>query len=162
MSISAKLGDIRVDELSTWQDKLFLTLDIDWAHDEILAKTIDLLDRSGVQATWFVTHDTPLLERLCANPNYELGIHPNFNWLLAGDSRNGATAVEVDVLFGPLLALNDEYCLWLMIQDGPNVYCEYKSVSRFFAGRAGNIGDRNASYWQPCTFVHRPYAGPAK
>lgn len=95
MSISAKLGEIRLDEPSTWQDKLFLTLDIDWVHDEILANTIDLLDRWELQATWFVTHDTPLLERLRANPNYELGIHPNFNWLLAGDPRNGATAAEV-------------------------------------------------------------------
>ena len=69
---------------------------------------------------------------------------------------NLATSGELEVLFGPLLALNDEYCFWLMIQDGPNVYCEYKNVAPFFAGRAGNIGDRNAAYWQPCTFIHRP------
>lgn len=48
-----------------------------------------------MRATWFVTHDTPLLERLRANRNYELGIHPNFNWLLVGDQRNGANAIEV-------------------------------------------------------------------
>lgn len=69
--------------------------------------------------------------------------------------RNG----EIDVLFSPLLALNDEYCLWLMIQSGPTVYCEYKNLARFFAGRAGNIGDRNAAYWQPCVFEHRPDCG---
>ncbi len=95
MTRSAKIADIRPDEPSTWQDKMFLTIDIDWAHDDVLADAIDLLDRSGVCATWFVTHDTPMLERLRANPNYELGIHPNFNWLMAGDPRNGANAAEV-------------------------------------------------------------------
>ncbi|ROT44024.1 polysaccharide ABC transporter ATP-binding protein [Pusillimonas sp. NJUB218] len=63
---------------------------------------------------------------------------------------------EIDVLFSPLLALNDEYSFWLMIQNGPTVYCEYKNLGRFFSGRAGNIGDRNAAYWQPCVFEHRP------
>ena len=92
---SARLSEIRPEHPSTWQDKPFLTIDIDWAHDEILADSIDLLDRSGAHATWFITHDTPLLERLRANPNYELGIHPNFNWLLVGDPRNGANAIEV-------------------------------------------------------------------
>lgn len=95
MTLSAKLSQIRPEEPSTWQNKLFLTIDIDWAHDEVLADTVDILDRSGVQATWFITHDTPLLERLRANPNYELGIHPNFNWLLEGDTRNGTNAKEV-------------------------------------------------------------------
>ncbi len=92
---SAKLGQIRPEEPSTWQGKLFLTIDIDWAHDEVLVDTIDLLDRSDANVTWFVTHDTHLLGRLRANPNYELGIHPNFNGLLSGDLRQGATAVEV-------------------------------------------------------------------
>jgi hypothetical protein len=95
MTLSAKLSQIRPEDTSTWQDRLFLTIDIDWAHDEVLADTIDLLDRSNIHATWFVTHDTPLLERLRANPQYELGIHPNFNWLLSGDPRNGANAGEV-------------------------------------------------------------------
>lgn len=92
---SAKLGGILPDDPSTWQDKLFLTIDIDWAHDEVLSYAIDLVDRSDIHATWFVTHNTPLLDRLRANPNYELGIHPNFNWLLAGDPRNGANSAEV-------------------------------------------------------------------
>jgi hypothetical protein len=42
MSISAKLGEIRLDEPSTRQDKLFLTLDIDWVNDEILANTCEV------------------------------------------------------------------------------------------------------------------------
>lgn len=95
MTRSAKLSQIRPQDPSTWQDKLFLTVDIDWAHDAVLADMIDLLDRFKINATWFVTHETPLLERLRDNPCYELGIHPNFNWLLSGDARNGANASEV-------------------------------------------------------------------
>lgn len=74
---------------------IFLTFDIDWAHDEVLTDSINLVEKADVAATWFVTHDTPLLVRLRANPKFELGIHPNFNYLLQGDTRNGGNAEEV-------------------------------------------------------------------
>lgn len=95
MIFNSKLSEIRPEDISTWQNKSFLTIDVDWAHDEVLADAIDLLDQFQVHATWFITHDTPLLKRLRANSNYELGIHPNFNWLLAGDCRNGSNVAEV-------------------------------------------------------------------
>jgi hypothetical protein len=95
MTLSSKLSNIKLEDSSTWQDKLFLTIDIDWAHDRVLACAIDFLDRFEAHATWFVTHHTLLLQRLRENQNYELGIHPNFNWLLSGDPRNGASATEV-------------------------------------------------------------------
>jgi hypothetical protein len=93
----ACIRDIDASRPETWQgERVFLTVDIDWAHDEVLGDTIDLVERADVNATWFVTHHTPLLARLRANPKFELGIHPNFNFLLlAGDPRNGATAEEV-------------------------------------------------------------------
>ena len=75
---------------------LYLTFDIDWACDEVLADTIDLVEQADIYATWFVTHDTPLLKRLRDNPKFELGIHPNFNNILAGrpDPANGMSAEE--------------------------------------------------------------------
>lgn len=92
----ACIGDIDASRPETWQgDRVFLTFDIDWAHDDVLSTTIDDVERAGVRATWFVTHETPLLARLRENPDFELGIHPNFNFLLAGDARNGATAEAV-------------------------------------------------------------------
>ncbi len=90
-----KISSIVVNDESTWKDKVFLTFDIDWANDDIIATAIDLVEQAGVAATWFVTHDTPLLKRLRSNSKFELGIHPNFNFLLHGDPRNGRTAVEV-------------------------------------------------------------------
>jgi hypothetical protein len=93
--ISATVSSIRSDDPASWSGKLFLTIDVDWAHDDVILDTIDLLEAEGVSATWFVTHDSPVLAHLRRNPQFELGIHPNFNWLLAGDPRNGKDAREV-------------------------------------------------------------------
>ncbi len=65
-------------------DLIVLTFDIDWACDDVLVDSIDLVEAAGAPATWFVTHDTPLLKRLRANKDFELGIHPNFNPLFDG------------------------------------------------------------------------------
>ena len=92
MSDFRTISSIQVDNASSWEDSIFLTFDIDWVHDSLLAETIDLVEQARVKATWFVTHDTPLLDRLRANQKFELGIHPNFNFLLEGDVRNGRNA----------------------------------------------------------------------
>jgi len=94
---SMLIKSINPNKPSTWEDYLFLTFDIDWACDDVLAYTIDMVEEAGVYATWFVTHDTPLLERLRENPKFELGIHPNFNNILAGkyDPENEKNAEEV-------------------------------------------------------------------
>lgn len=86
---------INVDDAETWQNKNFLTIDVDWAHDEVLADSIDLVEKTGVCATWFITHETTCLELLRGNPRFELGIHPNFNPLLSGDHSLGKTAEEI-------------------------------------------------------------------
>lgn len=89
------VGEIDPARPETWRDRVFLTFDIDWANDDVIEDTLDLVEAAGVKATWFITHDTPVLERLRANAHFEMGIHPNFNFLLEGDPRNGATAEEV-------------------------------------------------------------------
>lgn len=63
---------------------LCLTIDIDWAHDIVIADTLSLIAEAGVAATWFVTHPTPVLADIRATPRQELGLHPNFNPLLDG------------------------------------------------------------------------------
>lgn len=93
--ISATISSLKSDDPFSWSGKVFLTFDLDWAHDDVVLDTIDLLETADVSATWFVTHDTPVLARLRKNPRFELGIHPNFNWLLAGDPRNGKDPKEV-------------------------------------------------------------------
>jgi hypothetical protein len=61
-----------------------LTLDVDWAPDWCINLCVELLLEHNVPATFFVTHHTPVLQQLRANPLFELGIHPNF---LAGSSH---------------------------------------------------------------------------
>lgn len=91
----SKISDIRVEVPSTWNNNIFLTFDIDWACDKVLEDTIDLVEKADIAATWFVTHDSPLLERLRTNPKFELGIHPSFNFLLEGNPGNGRNIEEV-------------------------------------------------------------------
>ncbi len=80
--------------------KPIITFDFDWAHDDILIDTIRLVEKACINATWFVTHQTSVIDRLIQNPLFEVGIHPNFNGLMEGDFRNGRNSNEVmDKLF---------------------------------------------------------------
>lgn len=92
----SSLVKIDVSDPSTWHGKIFLTFDIDWANDVVLADTIELVERAAIPATWFITHSTPLIDRLRSNPNFTLGIHPNFNDLLLGHrSAHGSCAQDI-------------------------------------------------------------------
>lgn len=56
-----------------------VTLDIDWAPDFAIDFVADQLIRFHIPATWFVTHNSPAVERLRSHSElFELGIHPNF------------------------------------------------------------------------------------
>jgi len=56
-----------------------LTLDVDWAPDFMIDFAARILSEHRVRSTWFITHDSPALRRLRAQPDlFELGIHPNF------------------------------------------------------------------------------------
>jgi hypothetical protein len=69
-----------------------ITLDIDWAPDYAIDFAASLLIEAQVRATWFVTHDSPAVERLRQHPHlFELGIHPNF---LPG-TTHGKTESEI-------------------------------------------------------------------
>jgi hypothetical protein len=55
-----------------------ITLDTDWAPDFILSFVADILTKKNIKATWFITNNSPYLEKLKKNHLFELGIHPNF------------------------------------------------------------------------------------
>jgi hypothetical protein len=93
--VIAKIASIVPEDRCTWAGKTFLTIDVDWASDYLIDFVADMLEAADASATWFITHDTPLLDRLRSNRAFELGIHPNFNWLLSGDSRLGRDMYEV-------------------------------------------------------------------
>jgi len=79
-----KISDIRAENYSSWAES-FLTFDLDWCHDEILAHTLEILDSYEVDTTWFITHETSHLEAMRSNLKIELGVHPNFLPLLNSD-----------------------------------------------------------------------------
>jgi hypothetical protein len=72
---------------SSWSGKYFLTVDIDWAIDEVISDTLDLIATSGKAATWFVTHPTSIIDSIRKTPRQEIAIHPNFNGLLDGSAE---------------------------------------------------------------------------
>ncbi len=69
-----------------------ITLDIDWAPDFMIDFVAEKLAAKRVKATWFVTHQSPAIDRLRQHPGlFELGIHPNF---LPG-STHGTTTSDI-------------------------------------------------------------------
>ncbi len=90
-----KINNIFLKEPSSWENKIFITIDLDWCSDIVLSYTLDILEKSNIPVTFFVTHETNLLERIRDNPNFELGIHPNFNPLLNGNFKYGENVEEV-------------------------------------------------------------------
>lgn len=93
MNLFSRISDIDLADETTWKGRIFITLDIDWAADFVLKEAIGLLEDAAIPATWFSTHETPLLERIRNNPLFELGVHPNFNPLLFSAPK--ATVPEV-------------------------------------------------------------------
>jgi len=56
-----------------------ITLDVDWAPDFAITRTADTLTENRVKATWFITHNSPAIQRLFESPDlFEIGVHPNF------------------------------------------------------------------------------------
>lgn len=53
-----------------------ITLDVDWANDEVIEYSTKLLEKYNVKATIFATHESELLKFL--EKKFEIGIHPNF------------------------------------------------------------------------------------
>jgi len=81
---------------SVGESVVCLTFDVDWAHEEVVADTVGILERFGAKATFFATHDSPLLRTL--DPaRYEIGLHPNFHPLLDG-TGTGSFRATLDEL----------------------------------------------------------------
>lgn len=70
-----------------------LTVDIDWAHDAVIKDALELIEQYGAKATWFVTHPTAILDEVRAAGMHELGLHPNFNQLLEGQTAHARDIV---------------------------------------------------------------------
>ena len=77
---------------SSMFDKHLITIDVDWASDEIIDLVSGILLSKKVKATWFITHDSPSIRKLADYPEmFELGLHPNFR----GNSSQGSSPGQV-------------------------------------------------------------------
>lgn len=60
-------------------DDVLITIDVDWAPDFIIKKVAEYLIKKECGATWFLTHDSPYVQKLLEYGGlFEFGIHPNF------------------------------------------------------------------------------------
>jgi len=84
------ISQIDVENPSYWNDKTFLTFDIDWAHDDVIDDTLQLLDEFQASCTLFATHSCGSLSNILIDSPHEIGIHPNFNNLLKGESNDSS------------------------------------------------------------------------
>ena len=66
---------------------VYVTMDMDWANDGVLADTVSLVEALNIPVCFFVTNDTPMLETLRSHPLFTLGIHPNFLPQLNGQTN---------------------------------------------------------------------------
>ncbi|GJQ64342.1 MAG: hypothetical protein SCALA702_33950 [Melioribacteraceae bacterium] len=92
---SGLIRDISIDNGDGFENSVYFSFDIDWVSDEVLQHFIELVESANIFATVFVTHETELLEKMRNSEKFDLGIHPNFNFLLNGDFRYGKNFREV-------------------------------------------------------------------
>jgi len=87
------INQIDINNTETYLDDIFLTFDIDWAPSEVVFDVINLLESHNATGTFFCTNECESLKHI--EKNMELGLHPNFNYLINGDSRYGKTHSDV-------------------------------------------------------------------
>lgn len=78
---------------SLWENQqiVCITFDVDWASEDALAYTYNIIENFGFSTTFFLTHESKLLLNKIKNKNINSGIHPNF----LPESSQGKTPREV-------------------------------------------------------------------
>lgn len=57
--------------------RVCVSIDVDWAPEEVIADTFALLEEAGVKATVFATHPSAVVAEM-GRHGHEIGLHPNF------------------------------------------------------------------------------------
>ncbi|NDA80925.1 MAG: hypothetical protein EBX92_07405 [Actinobacteria bacterium] len=79
------ISEIIPEQPETWLNRVFITLDVDWAPDFVVREVVESLELLGVPATWFVTHASDACKELEHRNDSEVGAHPDFTRLLRPD-----------------------------------------------------------------------------
>jgi len=59
-------------------DVTIVTFDVDWAPDWCTTLCMDICRKARIPATFFLTHQSPIVDDLRKDPLFEVGAHPNF------------------------------------------------------------------------------------
>lgn len=87
--------DIDIRSPESWRGKKIISFDIDWAIDEAIEECLNIITSANIKATFFVTHNSPIIKRLSDYPGIEIGIHPNFDGLI---NRNPETKSSAEII----------------------------------------------------------------
>ncbi|MCA9535282.1 MAG: hypothetical protein KC593_16430 [Myxococcales bacterium] len=84
-------------------DHFCITFDVDWAHPEVLADTVRLVESRGLACTFFCTHAGIEL------PGHERALHPNYR--LGGDTMRAYDGPPDDErIFRHVVARTKSFC----------------------------------------------------
>ena len=73
------------------------SMDIDWAPELVIQDSLNLFEKYNVKCTLVNTHDSNVIHK--SNRDlFEIGIHPNFNSLLDGNSNTNAENIIKELL----------------------------------------------------------------
>lgn len=65
---------------SLWNNQVVIcfTFDLDWASEDSIKHTVDIIEKFGFKSTFFITHSSKILSNKIKNKEIDAGIHPNF------------------------------------------------------------------------------------
>lgn len=113
-------------------DTVCLTVDVEWAHPEILADLVRQLDQRGLRATFFCTHDGIEV------PGHERALHPNFR-------RAGDTMKRI------LREAGEAFADW----GEPEIYRRVVAITQAFAPEAVGVRSHSLYYDSDLLPVYR-------
>jgi hypothetical protein len=112
------------------------TFDIDWAPEKVIEDVLGLLNAKGISGTFFATHYSEVLKGIEKERIHEIGIHPNFNPLLNGQSGNYKQVIDdLLAMYPTAVGLRSHslahscpiliYCLEKQIKYDSNIYIPF-------------------------------------
>lgn len=75
------------------KQQICLSFDVDWAHEKVIEDVLLLLNEYKIKATFYTTHLSGALNNVDPSA-VEVGIHPNFNNLLAGSGDHYKAIID--------------------------------------------------------------------
>ena len=86
--VTNKVKRVRECNPDQEENSICITFDVDWASDEVILDTLNILSNYDIPTTWFFTHQSDTIDNIRSYNGSEIGIHPNFNNILNKTDNN--------------------------------------------------------------------------